>query len=238
VNGEPRTHRRQGEHQDAAKRNNLGWYGLFAVASLIGGLAASAVTHESVLASVILSLIIAGLASVLLSMGVFEDSGKDGAEPAAGQGAQHRAPPGTNQAPPNPNQARQPGPGQQLPTGHGDTLPMTVPVRPGDPALVQLVQPPGSEGGWWQGSGAAETASRSGRPVESRQLSLSGFLDHALIAQCPRCGSFRVRSADNRSQDWPFDCLECAHQWTWRPGTAWPPVQVRPRARRGQPRPQ
>jgi hypothetical protein len=60
---------------------------------------------------------------------------------------------------------------------------------------------------------------------------LSDFLDQALIAQCPRCGSFRV-GADNRAAEWLFGCEECGQRWTWQPGSPWPAVQVRPNARR------
>jgi hypothetical protein len=61
-------------------------------------------------------------------------------------------------------------------------------------------------------------------------VDLSQFLDRALIAQCPRCGAFGV-DVDNRAAEWLFACQECRQRWTWRPGTAWPAVQIRPETR-------
>jgi hypothetical protein len=65
---------------------------------------------------------------------------------------------------------------------------------------------------------------------------LSEFLGQVVIAQCPHCGAFRI-DADTQAQDWLFACCGCAYQWSWRPGTPWPEVHVRPaeRRRRGRP---
>jgi hypothetical protein len=86
---------------------------------------------------------------------------------------------------------------------------------------------------WWQGQGqgSAGPARRGARSTGPRSVPLSEFLDQALIAQCPRCGSFRV-GADNRPAEWHFGCEECGARWTWQPGSPWPAVQVRPNARR------
>jgi hypothetical protein len=52
-------------------------------------------------------------------------------------------------------------------------------------------------------------------------------LAEAVIAQCPQCGSFGM-DEDLRAGIWQFTCHECSHEWSWRPGTPWPTVQVRP----------
>lgn len=67
---------------------------------------------------------------------------------------------------------------------------------------------------------------RGSRPGPSLQA-------EAVIAQCPRCGGFRMDSTA-KSGNWQFTCHECRHQWSWQPGTPWPEVQVRPdHGRRG-----
>jgi hypothetical protein len=69
-----------------------------------------------------------------------------------------------------------------------------------------------------------------------RAADLSEFLGQVVIAQCPHCGAFRI-DADTQSQDWLFACCGCAYQWSWRPGTPWPEVHVRPAERRRPGRP-
>jgi len=56
---------------------------------------------------------------------------------------------------------------------------------------------------------------------------LSTYLASTFIAQCPRCGAFRLDIRRGRS-DWNFRCEACENTWTWQPGTPWPPVRVMP----------
>lgn len=50
----------------------------------------------------------------------------------------------------------------------------------------------------------------------------------ALIAQCPRCGEFRL-DVTRAGAAYAFRCHNdsCANTWSWTPGTAWPAVVVR-----------
>jgi len=59
-----------------------------------------------------------------------------------------------------------------------------------------------------------------------RRLSLSEFLGLAKMAQCPRCGSFRI-DARTPAAVWQFWCLDCDDQWAWLPGNPWPTLQMR-----------
>ena len=56
---------------------------------------------------------------------------------------------------------------------------------------------------------------------------LSTYLASTFIAQCPRCGAFRLDIKQARSA-WDFRCEVCGHTWSWQPGTPWPPVRVMP----------
>jgi hypothetical protein len=52
--------------------------------------------------------------------------------------------------------------------------------------------------------------------------------ESALIAQCPRCGEFRL-DVDQVAPAYAFRCRNgnCGNTWNWTPGTPWPPVVVR-----------
>lgn len=65
-------------------------------------------------------------------------------------------------------------------------------------------------------------------PNQPAGRDLSCYLGSTLIAQCPRCGAFEL-DAVRDTTTLAFRCQRCEHGWTWRPGTPWPPVQVRPR---------
>lgn len=49
-----------------------------------------------------------------------------------------------------------------------------------------------------------------------------------LIAQCPRCGEFRL-DVNEVARAYAFQCRNgpCGNTWSWTPGTSWPPVVVR-----------
>jgi hypothetical protein len=223
------TRRRQLAHQRARnarspveRRRSLAWSALIVVASLVGGLAAAgatqAITHKSDNIAVLLSLAVAAIVVVALYFGLLDDKQPESGQQHVSQPDGYRGPlvPPTMpmQAPGNPGEVPRP-------------LPPPEPVRP---AVVRVLPGPSSPA-WWQGQGSAGPAPRGARSTGPRSVPLSEFLDQALIAQCPRCGSFRV-GADNRPAEWHFGCEECGARWTWQPGSPWPAVQVRPNARR------
>jgi hypothetical protein len=214
---------------------NLAWSALFVVASLLGGLAAADIAHVSAVVTVLVSLLVAVVMVILLYMGLLGQTragspgglgdvpvGHRAGSPAGGQ---HRH--GAEMPPGLPGQSvhsqpRQAGAGPQTEPG--------VPARP----VARLVQPPpgGQSDGeaWWQGHVADRAPERTGSQPAPRAVSLSHFIDRAQIAQCPRCGAFRI-DVDDRASEWLFECRECRQRWTWQPGTPWPDIQVRPEAR-------
>ena len=151
-----------------------------------------------------------------------------------------------------------PGPGRPLPVdpgagpGPGTTLPGLAPLGdqagyddqaqpwPSSPAetVVQMLPLPHQAGPetrsadtpWWDPApGAAPRPSAGVTRVPAPDLTT--YLASTFIAQCPRCGAFRldIRQAERA---WDFRCEACGHTWVWQPGTAWPPVRVMPGRRR------
>jgi uncharacterized protein (DUF983 family) len=99
-------------------------------------------------------------------------------------------------------------------------------------ALVQVLPAPAADAPWWISARTMPPPGRSSSGPDATP-DLSTYLASALIAQCPRCGAFKldIRRAPAK---WAFRCESCEHTWTWQPGTAWPQVRVAPR-RRTQP---
>jgi len=98
-----------------------------------------------------------------------------------------------------------------------------------EPAGQARAGPPGPVGSP-VGSGPAEhTAPVSGDSWPGAAAPLSGDGEQPpLVAQCPRCGEFRLDSARN-GPAYTFRCQHpgCGYTWGWTPGAAWPAVVVR-----------
>jgi hypothetical protein len=131
---------------------------------------------------------------------------------------------------------------------HAPTLPHPQPARrAAGPAAVPPVAAPadGSPGGsgtvvellpvsgqagapdapWWDSAQGTPAPSAGAKRAPAPDLST--YLASTFIAQCPRCGAFRLDH--RRARDgWDFRCESCDHVWTWQPGTPWPPVRVMP----------
>ena len=94
-------------------------------------------------------------------------------------------------------------------------------------AVVQML-PLGTEGPdapWWDSAQGAPAPSAGAKRAPAPDLST--YLASTFIAQCPRCGGFRLDIRRARS-GWDFRCEGCENTWTWQPGTPWPPVRVMP----------
>ena len=89
---------------------------------------------------------------------------------------------------------------------------------PDQVAVVRLMEPqePVTKSWWNHGepTSAAGAAAAAEAPVTP---DLSSYLDSALVAQCPNCGSFRM-DTDQTAPEWRFRCQECQQIWAWRPG--------------------
>ena len=212
-------------------------------AALIGGLAAATLVHTSLTIAVIVSVVAGGIAV----LAAFRSPARPpelraGVPSQASQSPQSPQPVQTNPRAPG---AQAVPPASFASAGSDPTVPVPAGIdgqaRGGPPAghqtVVQLLPLPPQPGNaeppdapWWDSAhGAPPPPSPGAKRAPAPDLST--YLASTFIAQCPRCGAFRldIRSA---SAAWDFRCEACGHTWTWQPGTPWPPVRVMPRGRR------
>jgi rubredoxin len=222
------------------------WALLVVAAALVGGLAAAALVHVSLVVAVIVGVVAGGIA-----VAVFRSPGRPAQWPAADRAPQWPASDGDRPAAwPVADRDGTPAARPRPAPGDGALATPTIPVSPvpaeRGPAetVVQLLpaQPgrgrghsrPGADQDWWNAAQGAPPAPSSGaerRPAPD----LSSYLGSTLIAQCPRCGAFRLDFRRARS-GWDFRCESCGNVWTWQPDSPWPVVRVAPK-RRTQSRP-
>ncbi len=221
------------------------WAVLLIAAALIGGLAAAALTRESVLWAVVFSLVVATVALGALAGGLLDDAETPRQPPSKRRRpSRHSA---DQPTPARPDPAAPPLPRPGLP-GSAGPAPAEIPggaapdadrVAPTDGRLPEPPRPASGGQPWWEQPGAAAAAPSAAPPADDRvprharlaAAKYADFSDQAQIAQCPRCGSFCIEVGPQATPPWHFACYECGRDWTWRPGIPWPPVQVRPNAR-------
>jgi hypothetical protein len=230
----------------------VGWALLVIAAALIGGLAAATLVHASLTIAVIVSVVAGAIGVVILLrsparspelMAGGQEDADTGRYPIRGRPALP--------VPQAPRTARSPSPAD--PVAPGPVAPGTGSPGPagrdgkgrggpGHPAgsptetvvqLLPLPPQPGKVAGsgppdapWWDSAqGAPPPPSHGAKRAPAPDLST--YLASTFIAQCPRCGAFRldIRRARN---GWDFRCESCENTWTWQPGTPWPPVRVMP----------
>jgi hypothetical protein len=202
------------------------WALLVIAAALVGGLAAAALVHVSLVIAVIVGVVAGGIALV-----VFRSSGRpapwppaDADRPASWPSAPSSAAPATPTIPVAPAQAPAPAPA----AGPAETVVQLLPAEPGRGHARS-----GADSQWW--NAARGTPPPSSEAQRRPAPDLSSYLGSTLIAQCPRCGAFRLDFRRART-GWDFRCESCGHVWTWLPGSPWPLVRVAPK-RRTQARP-
>ena len=207
----------------------VGWAALVIAAALIGGLAAAALVHTSLVIAVAVSVVIGAIGVLVLIRSPARSPELTSPRTTTMPRAQaRRAAPPLESYPPDP----------VAPATAPATAPVPVPGelnRGGAPAVnetvVQLLPltPPGTDGPadapWWDSAQPAPTPSAGARRVPAPDLST--YLASTFIAQCPRCGAFRLDIRRARSA-WDFRCEVCENTWSWQPGTPWPPVRVMP----------
>jgi hypothetical protein len=222
--------RRRGPEPAGSGPAQLGWAALVIAAALIGGLAAATLVHASVVIAVIVSVVVGGVA--LLVAFRWPARPPDPTAPQAVRPAAFAA------GPPDPVA---PDPVARDPVAPDPVAPGSAAWRPpeGDgqaqETVVQLLplpQQPGRprppDAPWWDA--AQGTPSPSPGAKRAPAPDLSTYLAATFIAQCPRCGAFRLDIHRARNS-WDFRCESCGYTWTWQPGTPWPPVRVKPRER-------
>jgi hypothetical protein len=193
---------------------------LVIAAALIGGLAAATLVHASVVVAVIVSVVVGGAA--LLVAFRWPARPPDPTAPQAVRPAAFAA------GPPDPGAPDPVAPGSAAPRApESDGQARETVVQ-----LLPLPQPPGRRGPpdapWWDAVQGAPSPSPGAKRAPAPDLST--YLAATFIAQCPRCGAFRLDIHQARNS-WDFRCESCGYTWTWQPGTPWPPVRVKPRER-------
>ena len=236
----------------------LGWALLVIAAALIGGLAAATLVHTSLTIAVIVSVVAGGIAVLVAFRSPARPPELRPGEAAEDDFGRYPAP--RRPAPPAAQASRlsqasgadPPAPGPQAvppasfaAAAADPTAP--IPAQPdgqarggppaGNQTVVQLLPLPPQPGNaeppdapWWDSAqGGPPAPSPGAKRVPAPDLST--YLASTFIAQCPRCGAFRldIRRARN---GWDFHCEACEYTWTWQPGTPWPPVRVMPRGRK------
>jgi hypothetical protein len=208
----------------------LGWALVVIVAALIGGLAADRLGHASILVAVIVSLVAGALGVVVLFRSPARPSELSAGYPEDEETRGFRSPPGRH-APTLPH----PQPAARAPAGPTLPPPAVSPAAgdraaPGESGtVVELLPVSGQAGGpdtpWWDSAQGVPAPSAGAQRAPAPDLST--YLASTFIAQCPRCGAFRLDHRRARN-GWDFRCESCDHVWTWQPGTPWPPVRVMP----------
>jgi hypothetical protein len=215
-----------------------GWILLVIAAALIGGLAAATLVHASVLLAVIVSVVVGGVAVLAVfrspATGRRQAPTLPQAVPQPPSGSPPAASPRPAASPPpaaSPRSAASPPPAPARAAPPAAFTPGDLdPVAPGSAeTVVQLLPLPGSaDAPWWDSAQGAPPPSPGAKRAPAPDL--SSYLASTFIAQCPRCGAFRL-DIRRAGSDWNFRCESCEYTWTWQPGTPWPPVRVKPRER-------
>ena len=212
-------------------RGQFGWALLVIAMALIGGLAAATLVNASLVIAIVVSVVIGAVGVVILLRSPAREPELPEARTATiPRTRPHRAAPAPESYPPDPVAAPAQAPGGPGNAGGADGV-----NRGGAPAVnetvVQLLPltPPGTGGPpdapWWDSAQGAPAPSAGAKRAPAPDLST--YLASTFIAQCPRCGAFRLDIRRARS-GWDFRCEACENTWTWQPGTPWPPVRVMP----------
>ena len=205
----------------------LGWALLVIAAALIGGLAAATLVHTSITIAVIVSVVAGGIAVLATFRSPARPPELRAGEPAEEDFGRYPGPdpqtPRTPRRQPAAPAAQPPQALRAVPPAGNQTVVQLLPLPP-QPGNAEPPDAP-----WWdsaQGAPPPPSAGAKRAPAPD----LSTYLASTFIAQCPRCGAFRldIRRAPN---GWDFRCEACECTWTWQPGTPWPPVRVMPRGR-------
>jgi len=216
----------------------LGWALLVIAMALIGGLAAATLVNASLVIAVIVSVVIGAIGAVVVLRSPAREPELAAAPRTATVPRAQPRPPGLSRAAASPESY----PGESYPPDPVAPATVQAPAqagargadrlnRGGAPAVNETVVqmlPLGTEGPdapWWDSAQGAPAPSAGAKRAPAPDLST--YLASTFIAQCPRCGAFRLDIRRARS-GWDFRCEACENTWTWQPGTPWPPVRVMP----------
>jgi hypothetical protein len=216
------------------RRPNPAWSLLVIAVALIGGLAAAALVHESLVITVIVSVAVGAVTVLAVARWPGTPAELTDGRPE-GQERSQRTRPFVEPSRPGPEYTRvDPRHGRTEPEHAGpgitERTESVVEVIPFSSRRDADRPPQPGAKDWWQQPAGPPSPQRSGsRPAPAPDLST--YLNSAVIAQCPRCGAFDL-DIDHNRDPWAFHCRACDNTWAWRPGTPWPEVRVAPRLRR------
>ena len=203
----------------------FGWALLVIAMALIGGLAAATLVNASLVIAVVVSVVIGAVGAVA----VFRSPARAPELSGPRTATLPRARPRRASTPPDsypldpvaPVTAQAPAPAGAGGLNRGgahavnETVVQMLPLGTESPA----------DAPWWDSAHPAPAPSAGAKRAPAPDLST--YLASTFIAQCPRCGAFRLDIRRARS-GWDFRCEGCENTWTWQPGTPWPPVRVMP----------
>ncbi|MGH3161705.1 MAG: hypothetical protein ACRDOC_07470 [Streptosporangiaceae bacterium] len=208
----------------------FGWALLVIAMALIGGLAAATLVDASLLIAIVVSVVIGAVGAVVVLRLPAREPELTAPRTATMPRAHPRAAEMSSAAPPPesyPPDPVAPVTAQVPAPGGADGLNRGAAPAVND-TVVQML-PLGTEGAadapWWDSAHPAPAPSAGAKRAPAPDLST--YLASTFIAQCPRCGAFRLDIRRGRSS-WNFRCEACENTWTWQPGTPWPPVRVMP----------
>jgi hypothetical protein len=225
------THGRRGPGREPDRGSGpaqFGWALLVIAMALIGGLAAATLVDASLVIAVIVSVVIGAVGAVAVFRSPAGEPGLTSPRTATlPRSRPRRAAPPPGSSPPDPVApvtAQAPAP-----AGSGGAGGLNRGgARAVNETVVQML-PVGTEGPpdapWWDSAHPAPAPSAGAKRAPAPDLST--YLASTFIAQCPRCGAFRLDIRRARG-GWDFRCEACENIWTWQPGTPWPPVRVMP----------
>jgi hypothetical protein len=102
---------------------------------------------------------------------------------------------------------------------------LPAPARPVFAEAVPTPEPAAGNRTWWTETPTPATAA----PADPQPPPGQGYdVGRAVVAQCPRCGDFRLDLAQD-ADSYAFHCRNpnCGHRWEWRAGAPWPTTVVR-----------
>ncbi|TQM78389.1 hypothetical protein FHX81_0655 [Saccharothrix saharensis] len=104
-----------------------------------------------------------------------------------------------------------------------------APAAPREPvrALAEP-EPAAANRTWWSETPARPATAPPPASAEPRPSRDGYDVDSAVVAQCPRCGDFRL-DLEQGADTYAFRCRNprCGHRWEWRAGAPWPTTVVR-----------
>lgn len=107
------------------------------------------------------------------------------------------------------------------------------PVAEREPVPAPSTEPGTKPRAWWTETPTTAPPPRHESPPQGHHVDQAvvahGYdVDRAVVAQCPRCGDFRLDLKQD-GDSCAFHCRNprCGHRWEWRAGAPWPTTVVR-----------